>query len=334
VVTGPDEVAQAVLDAAAVKPVVAYTGGMMASAAYWIGSAADVIVASPAAVVGSIGIAAVHYDKSEADKAAGVRRTIISAGAYKRIAADNQPLSREGEAYIQERVDRYYSLFVDAVAAHRGVSVDQVLERMADGRDFIGEQAREAGLVDVIGNFETALALARGERSELMPKQSEAEGKAPAPQAGTGPDVQGMTLDQFKAARPDLVEAISADVTRAATTDERARVSAILEHGGTSEAAIKAVKDGVPEADAYKAILAAERGQKSRALQDMEKGLDGSAGASGKSADKGGEEGGSDFMAAAKAYAKDKNVPLAEAVLAVAKDQPELHDAWVNGLRA
>jgi ClpP class serine protease len=66
------------------------------------------------------------------------------------VASQYRPLSEEGRATMQEQVDHTYSVFVSEVAKYRGVSVDVVLERMADGRVFQGRQAVDAGLVDGI----------------------------------------------------------------------------------------------------------------------------------------------------------------------------------------
>ena len=148
-VLGTPELAAAVARASAVKRVVTFSDGMLASAAYWVGSGADAIYLSGSTtMVGSIGVGIAHRDVSKANEAAGVKVTEISAGKYKRIAGQNDALSADGRASLQGQVDYIYSLFVDAVAAHRGTSVGAVLERMADGRMFIGQQAIDAGLVD------------------------------------------------------------------------------------------------------------------------------------------------------------------------------------------
>lgn len=127
------------------KPTVAVSTGMMASAGYWIGSAANAVYASGVTdVVGSIGVVMRHsYDPRGSETT-----TEIVAGRYKRIASDLRPLSKEGAAYLQQQVDAIYEAFVETVADHRQVGVDQVLERMADGRVFVGRQAQDAGLID------------------------------------------------------------------------------------------------------------------------------------------------------------------------------------------
>jgi capsid assembly protease len=142
------------------KPIVAYSSNMMASAAYWISSAADQIVVSDTSEIGSIGVAMVHYDLSKRDEMQGVARTNITAGKYKRIAADNQPLSDDGKAYLQDAVDTYYQIFLESVARNREVSIDET-KKMADGRIFIGSKAVEIGLADKVGTMESAMILAK-----------------------------------------------------------------------------------------------------------------------------------------------------------------------------
>ena len=150
-VDGTQELAELIYSARGQKPIIAYTDGMMASAAYYIGAAADKIyISGDMPDIGSIGVAMMHLDYSKADEQYGYKETDIYAGKYKRIATGNKPLSDEGKAYLQDQVDYIYSIFVNDVAKYRGRSVEDVLENMADGKIFIGRQALDAGLVDGI----------------------------------------------------------------------------------------------------------------------------------------------------------------------------------------
>lgn len=158
-VDGTSDAADAVRRFRDDKPIVALADGLMASAAYWIGSAATAVYASNATTaIGSIGVVASHVDMSEYEKKIGVKTTEIYAGKYKRIASDRAPLSDEGRATIQDHVDYLYSIFVEAVAQNRGVSVDAVLESMADGRIFVGQRAVDAGLVDGVSTQSALMA--------------------------------------------------------------------------------------------------------------------------------------------------------------------------------
>lgn len=148
-VLGTPEAAAAARRAGQVKPLVTFSDGQMASASYWMGSAGQrIFISGPTVDVGSIGVVAMHRDFSAQEQREGVKTTEVTAGQYKRITSQYEPLSKAGRAHMQERVDYLYSLFVNVVAEHRGVSVEQVLSDMADGRVFIGQQAIDAGLVD------------------------------------------------------------------------------------------------------------------------------------------------------------------------------------------
>ncbi len=158
-VDGTVDIARLVYESRGIKPIVAYTDGIMASAAYWIGSAADkVYIGNDATLVGSIGVVATHQDISKAQELAGVKTTEVYAGKYKRIVSQYAPLSEAGQAYLQDRVDYLYSVFISAVADNRGVAVEKVLKVMADGKVFSGRQAVEAGLVDGVATLDALIA--------------------------------------------------------------------------------------------------------------------------------------------------------------------------------
>lgn len=158
-VDGTQAVANFISGSRGQKPIVSLADGCCASAAYWIGSAADkVYITGDLTLVGSIGVVMTHKDFSKAEAAQGVTTTEITAGKYKRIASEHAPLTQDGRASIQEQADHIYSVFVDAVAANRGVSADVVLSDMADGRVFWGQNAVSAGLVDGVSTLDALIA--------------------------------------------------------------------------------------------------------------------------------------------------------------------------------
>lgn len=142
------------------KPVVAFSDGMMASAAYWIGSAAHKVVTEKTGSVGSIGLSLVHYDFSKADEMQGLKRTVISAGKYKGLGHDAAPLSQQAREVLQDRLNFIDEIFRNTVGRNRSMGPDAVL-KAADGKVFIGAQAVEAGLADQTGNLSDAVELAR-----------------------------------------------------------------------------------------------------------------------------------------------------------------------------
>jgi hypothetical protein len=131
-----------------------------------------------------------------ADAARGVKRTIIKAGAYK--AAGDGPLDPKTLEYRQAQVDYLYSLFVDTVAAHRGVDVETVLKDMADGRVFIGQQAIDAGLVDGFASLEDLIAQMAENPTAVAPLRTQA--RAGMPPKKTRKATAGASLPPASAA--------------------------------------------------------------------------------------------------------------------------------------
>ncbi len=157
-VDGTIDLANTVFKAKDKKPILAFADGLMASAAYWIGSAASHVVASnTTAQVGSIGVISSHVENTEQLKKEGVKVTMFSSGKYKRIGNQYEPLSKKDEAYIQDKLDYLYSVFVNSIAEFRGENVGYVLKNMAEGKIFIGKQALENRLIDDIMSEKEAL---------------------------------------------------------------------------------------------------------------------------------------------------------------------------------
>lgn len=145
------------------KPIVAVANTEANSAAYWLASQADEVVASPSSLMGSIGAYASHVDISGAEEQMGVKTTIISAGKFKREGNPHEPLDDEGLAHIQGLVDNYYSMFVTDVAKGRGAAVDAVRGGYGEGRVLSAKEAVSAGLADRVGTFDEVIReLAKG----------------------------------------------------------------------------------------------------------------------------------------------------------------------------
>lgn len=153
-VGGIEEVSRLVYDARGRKPVVAVANYLMASAAYWIGSAAEELVVSPSGEVGSIGVFAVHQDISGALEKDGVKISIISEGKYKTAGNPYEPLGEEARAVIQASVHDTYKTFIDAVARNRGVDVDVVQNGFGEGALVGAPRAVEMGMADRVATLE------------------------------------------------------------------------------------------------------------------------------------------------------------------------------------
>lgn len=147
------ELAQAIYDARGTKPIVAYVGGSGASAAYWLASAADRVVVSPTAILGSIGVQ-VAYREPAAKAGDKIYRFVSSQSPNK-----NPDLGTDAAAaQIQATIDAMAEVFVADVARNRGVAIETVLTDFGQGGIFVGKAAVEAGLADALGTFESVLA--------------------------------------------------------------------------------------------------------------------------------------------------------------------------------
>lgn len=152
-----DDIYNAVLQLRQTKPVIAQMGDVAASGGYYVASAADTIVANRSTLTGSIGVIMQTADFSELYENIGIDFETIKSGELKDIGASDKPLSEEERAILQSVTDEAYGQFTASVAESRGLDIEQV-RSLADGRVYTGQQAKELGLVDVLGNFETALA--------------------------------------------------------------------------------------------------------------------------------------------------------------------------------
>jgi signal peptide peptidase SppA len=161
--SGAFETAALVREIGRTKRVAAVVNGLAASAAYAIASGASRIVTTSTGVQGSIGVVMVHLDRSAALQRAGVKPTLIYAGAHKADTSSAQPLGDEARARLQAHVDEVYDLFVGTVAQYRDLDADAV--RATEAGIFMGASAVEAGLADAVGTFDDALAWLRQPRT-------------------------------------------------------------------------------------------------------------------------------------------------------------------------
>ena len=285
-VLGIPALADSIRALAAEKPTVACCTGTMASAGYWVGSAANAVYISGLTdYVGSIGVVATHtYDPRAASK----QTTELTAGKYKRMGSENAPLNAEGKAYIQAQVDEIYRVFVETVAQNRKVSAEQVIENMADGRIFIGQQAIDAGLVDGVSSVDAMVAKLAENPSQFAARKKARFASAGADHqtAGAAADEtlieepvslieptispKGVTMDPKELAAKFVAEnAEAAALLRAEGSEaERARIQAVREQSMPGhEALIEALafdgKTTGPEAAVQ--VLAAERARVSGA---------------------------------------------------------------------
>jgi protease-4 len=141
------------------KKVVVSMGDMAASGAYWIATGADQIVANPATITGSIGVIIETQNMQSLFGKIGLSTETFKSGPYKDMGSPSRPVTPEERVIFQSMIDDIYDQFINVVSKGRGMDIAAV-KTLADGRVFTGQQAKELGLVDQLGNHYDAIDLA------------------------------------------------------------------------------------------------------------------------------------------------------------------------------
>jgi protease-4 len=157
--TASDDMFLALERLAAKKPLVAAIRGTGASGSYLAAMAARTVVAQPHAIVGSIGVISAGPRLPRLLERLGVSVSENRAGRLKGMGAPWREETDEERAKEQAIVDAFYAAFVGRVARSRRLTEEKVRE-LATGEVWLGEEARELGLVDEIGDLERAVELA------------------------------------------------------------------------------------------------------------------------------------------------------------------------------
>jgi protease-4 len=141
------------------KIIVVSMGGTAASGGYYISTEADKIVALPTTQTGSIGVISQIVNIEGLLEKLGIQIETFKGGKYKDMYWGFRELTPEEEEIMQGMVDEYYEQFVDVVAEGRGLSEEEV-RNLATGQLYSGTEAKELGLVDELGDVNTAIDLA------------------------------------------------------------------------------------------------------------------------------------------------------------------------------
>lgn len=162
---GCADLADAIAEAATVKPIHAYIEDLGASAAYLLASQATHISANRSALAGSIGTYTCVKDFSRADEARGITTHVIKAGKHKGIGTPGARVTDDDLAELQRVTDSVNSFFVEAVSTGRGLS-GQRLQAVTDGRIHSAAEAKRLGLIDSLGTFEQAVERLAGDAAK------------------------------------------------------------------------------------------------------------------------------------------------------------------------
>lgn len=167
--TGAFELADDIRAMSLQKPITAVTNYSAYSGGYIIAAACSDIVVSRTSGVGSIGVIASHYDRSQMNEKLGVKVTTVYAGAHKNDLTPHEPISDQSLQMLNDLVQESYQMFVGAVAEFRGLTPQQVMATEAGL--YRGQAAIAAGLADrlqspqdAVDELSRAVALNRASR--------------------------------------------------------------------------------------------------------------------------------------------------------------------------
>ena len=138
------------------KKIITSMGAVAASGGYYVACASDLIVANPGTITGSIGVVMQFSNFEELLKKIGVKGIVVKSGEYKDIGSPFREMTPEEKKIMQESLDNVHQQFIRAVADGRNLDPAKVLP-IADGRIMTGEQAKQLGLVDKLGNLDDAI---------------------------------------------------------------------------------------------------------------------------------------------------------------------------------
>jgi protease IV len=142
------------------KPFIVSMGEMAASGGYYISCPADIIVADPSTLAGSIGVYGIIPNTQKFfNNKLGIKFDRVETGENSSLLTITTPMSNEQKRYFQEQVDNIYYDFVSRVAEGRNMTFDEI-DRIAEGRIWSGIDSKNIGLVDTLGGLDLAINIA------------------------------------------------------------------------------------------------------------------------------------------------------------------------------
>lgn len=155
-----DIIWNAIIEAKEKKPFVVSMGDVAGSGGYYISCAADAIVAQPNTITGSIGVLALIPDMEGLFDKIGYKIDTVQRGKHADFLSMERSMSEWERRTLDDFVQVVYDRFVNLVARGRGKTFDEI-DAIGQGRVWAGVSAKEIGLVDEIGDLETAIKIAR-----------------------------------------------------------------------------------------------------------------------------------------------------------------------------
>jgi len=176
-----DVIAREVQNTAAGKPVIASMGDYAASGGYYVSAPATAIVADPSTITGSIGVFFGKFVLKGMFDKLGITNDYVDFGKGGSFASPSRRWTPEDLAKVEGLASRFYDRFLALVAENRDMDVDAVHE-IAQGRVWTGAEAKKVGLVDELGGFDRALAVAK-DKAKIASTEDVAVVVFPAPRS-------------------------------------------------------------------------------------------------------------------------------------------------------
>ncbi|MEM9475972.1 MAG: S49 family peptidase [Pseudomonadota bacterium] len=150
-------------------PVYAFVEDVAASGGYWLATAADEIWVDENSIVGSIGVISAGFGFDEFISRYGIQRRVYTAGKSKSLADPFRPENPDDVARIKDLQEQIHESFINQVKRRRG---DKLAEGdLYTGEIWVGDKAREVGLVEGVGHIVPKMKEIFGEKVLLVPYQ-------------------------------------------------------------------------------------------------------------------------------------------------------------------
>jgi protease-4 len=131
-------------------------GTVAASGGYYVAAGAPLIVANPGTITGSIGVIMGFANYQQLMEKIGLVPIVVKSGDYKDVGSPVRPMEEKERAFLEAFVGKIHRQFIRDVAEGREMEIAMV-EELADGRIFTGQESKELGLVDRLGNLADAV---------------------------------------------------------------------------------------------------------------------------------------------------------------------------------
>jgi protease-4 len=158
--TASDEILHAEKNLSKKKPMVISMSDLAASGGYYMAITGDPIIAYPNTLTGSIGVIYARMSLHGLYDKIGVNKQLLTRGHYADLDSDYSPLNDDQRQKLAGQIDAFYRSFVGKVADGRKKTFDQI-EPLAQGRVWLGAQAKLNGLVDELGGLDKAVEMIR-----------------------------------------------------------------------------------------------------------------------------------------------------------------------------